>query len=236
MMAPVAVPEAAAATPGPQRLAATGGKPSNDVTLAIALLVTVVVFISAGLCFARRKAAVLAVIQESGQELSRGGATGSTEIGSAPGSDDQLPQDQLDMVPARPYNNLDDGHESSAEGQRERMQRSWMAEPMKAGGGWWQPSNTGPCSLASSKTRDERQQPHQEQQQQDSCHCCCSICGGEFEDGVQVRQLPCQHLFHSACVDPWLLNCAATCPLWYVTTLSSRLPFLSAHRPSCMIA
>jgi Ring finger domain len=42
----------------------------------------------------------------------------------------------------------------------------------------------------------------------------CSICTEDFEKGEDVRVLPCNHKFHPACVDPWLLNVSGTCPLW----------------------
>jgi len=41
----------------------------------------------------------------------------------------------------------------------------------------------------------------------------CSICTDDFEPGQDVRVLPCDHKFHPACVDPWLLNVSGTCPL-----------------------
>jgi hypothetical protein len=40
----------------------------------------------------------------------------------------------------------------------------------------------------------------------------CSICLLDFCDGEEVRDLPCKHLFHKACVDSWLAS-EATCPL-----------------------
>lgn len=40
----------------------------------------------------------------------------------------------------------------------------------------------------------------------------CVICLSSYEDGSDLRELPCQHNFHCACIDKWLhLN--ATCPL-----------------------
>lgn len=40
----------------------------------------------------------------------------------------------------------------------------------------------------------------------------CSICLCAYEDGVELRELPCRHHFHSLCVDKWL-RINATCPL-----------------------
>ncbi|KAK6001885.1 hypothetical protein QM012_002375 [Aureobasidium pullulans] len=41
----------------------------------------------------------------------------------------------------------------------------------------------------------------------------CSICTDDFEMGQDLRVLPCDHKFHPACIDPWLLNVSSTCPL-----------------------
>mmetsp|Transcript_19151 Transcript_19151/g.34139 ORF Transcript_19151/g.34139 Transcript_19151/m.34139 type:complete len:331 (-) Transcript_19151:101-1093(-) len=39
----------------------------------------------------------------------------------------------------------------------------------------------------------------------------CSVCLCEFESSETVRQLPCSHYFHAACIDPWLQK-TGTCP------------------------
>ncbi|KAF8412305.1 hypothetical protein HHK36_000266 [Tetracentron sinense] len=40
----------------------------------------------------------------------------------------------------------------------------------------------------------------------------CCICLSSYEDGAELRELPCRHHFHSACIERWLyIN--ATCPL-----------------------
>ena len=44
-------------------------------------------------------------------------------------------------------------------------------------------------------------------------HLGCSICTEDFEVGQDQRVLPCDHRFHPACIDPWLLNVSGTCPL-----------------------
>ncbi|ESP01849.1 hypothetical protein LOTGIDRAFT_138976, partial [Lottia gigantea] len=40
----------------------------------------------------------------------------------------------------------------------------------------------------------------------------CTICLSEFEDGEDVRRLPCMHLFHIECVDQWLCT-NKKCPI-----------------------
>ncbi|KAL9234443.1 hypothetical protein vseg_009315 [Gypsophila vaccaria] len=40
----------------------------------------------------------------------------------------------------------------------------------------------------------------------------CSICIEDYEDESEIRELPCRHLFHCACVDKWLRT-KPTCPL-----------------------
>ncbi|KAJ8573280.1 hypothetical protein K7X08_009791 [Anisodus acutangulus] len=40
--------------------------------------------------------------------------------------------------------------------------------------------------------------------------CCICLC--PYEDGIELRELPCRHHFHCTCIDKWLyIN--ATCPL-----------------------
>lgn len=41
----------------------------------------------------------------------------------------------------------------------------------------------------------------------------CSICLDYFENGQQLRILPCLHQFHSGCVDRWLSRGKAECPV-----------------------
>eukprot|EP01018_Ginkgo_biloba_P012597 Gb_08354 [translate_table: standard] len=40
----------------------------------------------------------------------------------------------------------------------------------------------------------------------------CCICLSAYEDGIELRELPCSHHFHCACIDKWL-RINATCPL-----------------------
>eukprot|EP00177_Eucheuma_denticulatum_P000338 GFKZ01000581.1.p1 GENE.GFKZ01000581.1~~GFKZ01000581.1.p1 ORF type:complete len:683 (+),score=51.42 GFKZ01000581.1:155-2050(+) len=40
----------------------------------------------------------------------------------------------------------------------------------------------------------------------------CLICLSPFERGEFVRQLQCKHMYHSDCLDPWLIQNNASCP------------------------
>ncbi|CDK26715.1 unnamed protein product [Kuraishia capsulata CBS 1993] len=41
----------------------------------------------------------------------------------------------------------------------------------------------------------------------------CAICIDTLEDDDQVRGLICGHVYHSECIDPWLINRRASCPM-----------------------
>lgn len=41
----------------------------------------------------------------------------------------------------------------------------------------------------------------------------CTICLCEYEEGDAVKMLRCGHSFHSDCIDPWLINKKALCPI-----------------------
>ncbi|XP_027337835.1 E3 ubiquitin-protein ligase RHA2B-like [Abrus precatorius] len=41
----------------------------------------------------------------------------------------------------------------------------------------------------------------------------CSVCLSEFKEGEKVRSLKCKHTFHKDCLDKWLQEYWATCPL-----------------------
>lgn len=47
----------------------------------------------------------------------------------------------------------------------------------------------------------------------DNTHVECAVCLCKFEEGVEIRQLPCCHLFHRPCLDKWLDHQQITCPL-----------------------
>ena len=45
----------------------------------------------------------------------------------------------------------------------------------------------------------------------------CIVCFGPFQEGDKVRRLRCEHVFHAACVDQWLLGHQNKCPMCSTT-------------------
>ncbi len=61
--------------------------------------------------------------------------------------------------------------------------------------------------------------------QLENCGYECSMCISVFKAGEEVKMLPkCRHIFHSKCIDPWLLI-KGSCP-------NDRKPVLLTKRPS----
>ncbi len=46
----------------------------------------------------------------------------------------------------------------------------------------------------------------------EDAQCQCMVCLMDFEDGEEVRRLPCGHRFHRGCVDEWLTR-SVECPI-----------------------
>ncbi|XP_072957125.1 E3 ubiquitin-protein ligase At1g12760-like isoform X1 [Typha angustifolia] len=67
---------------------------------------------------------------------------------------------------------------------------------------------SGPCGGKMTECGSDR--PIEHVLSAEDAECC--ICLSAYEDGVELRELPCSHHFHCACIDKWLLI-NATCPL-----------------------
>jgi hypothetical protein len=45
------------------------------------------------------------------------------------------------------------------------------------------------------------------------CNETCPICIDEYHDGESVKVLPCGHIYHPLCIEPWFLAKSTACPL-----------------------
>lgn len=54
----------------------------------------------------------------------------------------------------------------------------------------------------------------------EDAECCICLC--PYEDGAELRELPCNHHFHCSCIDKWL-HINATCPLCKFNIVKSNL-------------
>ncbi|KAH7544920.1 hypothetical protein FEM48_Zijuj01G0037000 [Ziziphus jujuba var. spinosa] len=65
-------------------------------------------------------------------------------------------------------------------------------------------------SIGGIMTECDTDRPNERVLPQEDAECC--ICLSEYEDGTELRELPCHHHFHCTCIDKWL-QINATCPL-----------------------
>ncbi len=158
----------------------------------------------------------------------RGGAGGRGRQSRAKG----LARAVLDTIPIVKFGNNgptkpDPDPETELETQNAVRQHESHRDANEAQASQAQPQASG--AMVSSDAENE-QSTSKEQTDSRSTHDSnqgeaagqgCSICTEDFTVGEDVRVLPCQHQYHPACIDPWLVNVSGTCPLWYVPTLSA---------------
>lgn len=180
--------------------------PTSPGAVVAALSVTLAIFIF--ICALRMKrAAPLAMVQEQGP------------IGFPRG---RLPDDQVDSIPVAKYaiakrrclaGNMAPGHPTPSRSNHNAMSQATRVTTPRVNfkdtiQHYWNMIH-GPGNA------DTTQHPAREVQQS------CPTCTEDFLDDDDVRILPCRHLFHPRCIDPWLRRCAITCPLWQVFQLHS---------------
>lgn len=64
------------------------------------------------------------------------------------------------------------------------------------------------------KTLDDEGSPNADTSRSKEESASCSVCREDFVENDTVRILPCDHMYHQSCIDPWVLGSRKTCPLW----------------------
>ncbi|KAI0246430.1 hypothetical protein BJV78DRAFT_1135186 [Lactifluus subvellereus] len=149
--------------------------------------------------FGTRRAGVEA--QEQAKDLE------AQRYGEAAGADIQV-DIQTDQSEAAPHMGSEPAHaavtdtnagaEKGTEVQRDNFELADLPPPRPRAGPSSSPAPADPDPLPEAIGRET-----------------CPICIVDFEDGDDVRVLPCEgkHVFHQACVDPWLLELSSSCPI-----------------------
>ncbi|KAI7348421.1 hypothetical protein KC320_g6628 [Hortaea werneckii] len=125
-------------------------------------------------------------------EMAEGGGGGGGAAGAATTIDDSA---------GRVSQGEADGPRQTGPHQRDETGDESQGDTTKAG------------LTATSSTTSPTNPPPQPIPPHDLDNQGCSICTDDFEIGQDQRVLPCNHRFHPACIDPWLLNVSGTCPL-----------------------
>lgn len=60
----------------------------------------------------------------------------------------------------------------------------------------------------------------------------CPICLSNFEENTKIKMLPCNHGFHSQCINPWIGDHSDSCPICR-TTILDKLPPADRQRTCC---
>lgn len=180
------------------------------IRIAVAVSVSFLVLVLFGMChFGPRKA-----------RLRRQRARRTVQTRITVHSEQGLGQNAVDKIPMIKY------HDSSSPSAH-RHQISHIVWPGHARPQQEDDSATRPPTLGTRLWRMIRQGRREgDEEEAHMSPSICSICTEDFREGDKLRNLPCGHLFHPACIDHWLCDLSRTCPLWYVA-----MQFKAPHEP-----
>lgn len=115
-----------------------------------------------------------------------------------------VPDEILEKIPVRVYTHGEQHFANEAGGAPDGgKNKPWKAKLSKPGEDGNKDIEMGPIHNASGYFQTD-----------------CPICLEDFEDNVtQVRELPCKHIYHLDCIDPFLKTRSSLCPLCKKSTL-----------------
>ena len=137
--------------------------------------------------------------------------TGETDLETIGISKFTVPQNMLNKLPTYAYksNNSNgcaekDGNSESPDSSIQQFQETQMNEKEKEASRSFSGSNS---SLAMQPKSHDPSAPTYSQPM-------CAICLDDFEpNNTMVRELPCNHIFHPSCIDPFLKDISSLCPM-----------------------
>ncbi|ORX90034.1 hypothetical protein K493DRAFT_63170 [Basidiobolus meristosporus CBS 931.73] len=66
--------------------------------------------------------------------------------------------------------------------------------------------------------------PEFKSENEEAAQSVCAVCLDDFKVGDEVRELPCCHIYHVDCIDPWLTTKSGTCPMCKLAISSDLTP------------
>ncbi|KAK4174537.1 hypothetical protein QBC36DRAFT_333409 [Triangularia setosa] len=168
------------------------GPPATSVILAVMIAVLIL-----GCVFVAQRSSTLEVIRETIADRIRGGRSGVGE-------------ETLQSMPIVKYNEdlineLQRPEQAKSTSMWARTSFRIWSWAQKKGRPATPPTGNVDGALENGILKPEKSKPTKGHS--------CAICTEDFVEGRDVRKLPCGHIFHPPCVDPWLLQFSVTCPL-----------------------
>jgi hypothetical protein len=108
------------------------------------------------------------------------------------------------FIQSLPLKHYKKNHQISEEMRRtSELRRESLRQRRDSSKGDLQPQGSTTMMSSSPSAAVALDDPTQEIDQ-DDLHDLCAICLTDYDDGEELRVLPCSHFFHPACVDPWI--------------------------------